>query len=339
MKDFRWTRLLPWLVISLCPPLLGHCGGAVEHGTETGNPPVVEQQKLHVVLHEEGVVVVGDPGAVSPGATVSVTNVRSRDRSEASAGTDGSVSVSVPGTLADEYEVTVSSDGRSQSVRVSAGSAATNSELAGASCDSLEQTLSEQVGSGYAAASQCQVDSDCTMGGDVGCYFTCGGPPVSVAGEDAARQSLLESTAPVCAELTRRCGPRGPMRCPASLTTAGCNNGVCQALEALDCRDLQDRLRQHRSDIVEQAPRDCTIDTDCALIQTSVRCIADCGSYGSVRASAADQVTMQVSAEAATICAQYEIQSCPAPIPLPCDAAAEPRAACVAGKCDLAYQP
>ena len=31
MKHFRFARLLPWLVISLCPPLLGHCGGALEH--------------------------------------------------------------------------------------------------------------------------------------------------------------------------------------------------------------------------------------------------------------------------------------------------------------------
>jgi hypothetical protein len=138
MKLSRLARCLPRLLLALCPPLLGHCGGAVEHGTETGNPPVVEQQKLHVGLHDDGVVVVGDPGAVSPGATVVVTNVRSGERSEASAGADGSVSVSVPGTLDDEYEVTVSSGGRSQTVLVSA-SAGASAELASASCDSLEQ--------------------------------------------------------------------------------------------------------------------------------------------------------------------------------------------------------
>src|SRR3954468_834648 len=113
MKPLRLARCLPWLWIAVCPPLLGHCGGAVEHGTETGNPPVIEQQKLHVVLHDDGVVVVGDPGAVSPGASVAVTNTRTGAHAEASAGSDGSVSVSVHGTLDDEYEVTVSSEGRS----------------------------------------------------------------------------------------------------------------------------------------------------------------------------------------------------------------------------------
>ena len=120
MKHFRFARLLPWLVISLCPPLLGRCGGALEHGTETGNPPVIEQQKLHVVLHDDGVEVVGEAGSVSPGASVTVTNTRTGEHAEAIARADGSVSVSVPGTLTDEYEVTVSSGGGSQSVRVKA---------------------------------------------------------------------------------------------------------------------------------------------------------------------------------------------------------------------------
>ena len=122
MKHLRFAHLFPWLLIAICPPLLGHCGGALEHGTETGNPPVVEQQKLHVVLHDDGVEVVGEGGAVSPGATVTVTNTRSGDRAEAIARADGSVNVSVPGTLADEYEVTVASSGGSQTVRVTIAS-------------------------------------------------------------------------------------------------------------------------------------------------------------------------------------------------------------------------
>src|SRR5215471_11848241 len=104
MKHFRLTRFLPWLLIAVCPPLLGHCGGAVEHGTETGNPPVVEEKKLHVVLHDDGAEVVGDAGAVPAGASVTVTNTRSGDHVQAIASADGSLNVSVPGTLGDEYE-------------------------------------------------------------------------------------------------------------------------------------------------------------------------------------------------------------------------------------------
>ena len=148
MKHLRFARLFPWLLIAICPPLLGHCGGALEHGTETGNPPVVEQQKLHVVLHDDGVEVVGEAGAVSHGATVTVTNTRSGDRAEAIARADGSVNVSVPGTLADEYEVTVASSGGSQTVRVTASTVSdtslrpTPSRRSGSRCWPLRTTSS-----------------------------------------------------------------------------------------------------------------------------------------------------------------------------------------------------
>ena len=349
MKHPRLARCLPWLLIAVCPPLLGHCGGAVEHGTETGNPPVVEQQKLHVVLHDDGVVVLGDPGAVSPGATVTVTNVRSGDRSEATAGADGSVSVGVPGTLADEYEVTVSSGGRSQTVRVlaSAGtsdaagaSGKSGNELASASCDALEQNLRAQVADQFAAASTaCQVDSDCTWGGDVGCYYTCGGPIVSVGGLAAAQRAILESTAPVCAELTSRCPGRGPPGCPALAggnPTLGCSNGSC---EVLSCDDLQSRMNQRLSEIQEQVPRDCAVDADCTLINPRVGCLTSCGTQPIVQAGSSDQTTPLVKRADDSICGAFELQGCPAPIPPPCGATTEPRAACVSGKCDIEYVP
>jgi hypothetical protein len=45
MKHSTLARLLPWLLITVCPPLLGHCGGAAEHGNETDNQLIVERQK------------------------------------------------------------------------------------------------------------------------------------------------------------------------------------------------------------------------------------------------------------------------------------------------------
>jgi hypothetical protein len=347
MKHLRLARRLPWLLIAICPPLLGHCGGAVEHGTETGNPPVVEQQKLHVVLHDDGVVVVGDPGAVPAGATVSVSNARNGERSEASAGADGSVSVSVPGTLDDEYEVTVSSGGRSQTVRVSAiagGSGAggtSGAEFASASCDSLEKTLRDQVSAGYDAASKaCQVDSDCTTGGDVGCYYTCGGPIVSVAGMPAAQRALLESTAPVCDELTSRCPGRGPPGCPFSFNTLACNSGTCGQLS---CNDLERRAQEQISDIIINRPRDCTKDEDCTVVEADVRCVATCEiNYQSVQAGRAPEFTNSIQNLDATLCAEFEQRPCPPPLPLPCKYPGPPtekRLVCVANKCEIESVP
>ncbi|HEU4583412.1 MAG TPA: carboxypeptidase-like regulatory domain-containing protein [Polyangiaceae bacterium] len=341
MKQLRIAHCLPWLLIAISPPLLNHCGGAVEHGTETGNPPVVEQQKLHVVLHEDGVLVVGDPGAVSPGASVSVTNTRSGARSEASAGSDGSVSVSVPGTLEDEYEVTVSSVGRSQTVRVSAAaSGATNTGgLAATSCDGLEQLLRDQVDSEYTAASKaCQVDSDCTTTGAVGCYYTCGGPISSVAGLQAAQRALLESTAPVCAELTSRCPGRGPPGCPLLFNTIACNDGTCGQLR---CADFPKRIGQQISALLDEA-RDCTSDADCTLIPADVSCVDGCGPTSiSVRADREAQLSSGIQDIDERLCTEFAQRPCP---PLPAPPCLPPlpgltRPVCNAGKCDSEFTP
>jgi hypothetical protein len=180
------------------------------------------------------------------------------------------------------------------------------------------------------------VDSDCTLSGDVGCYFTCAGSPVSTAGEEAAQQSILESTAPVCAELTRRCGPRGPVRCPAAIVAVGCNDGTCQGLS---CNDLQSRVLPRLDEIQEQAARNCAVDADCALISTEARCTGGCGRWASVQAVSADQVTQLLQNAKDTICNQYQAQGCRSPAP-PCPQQREdPRAACIAGKCDIAYVP
>jgi hypothetical protein len=349
MKPSRIVRCLPWLLIALCPALLGHCGGAVEHGTETGNPPVIEQQKLHVVLHDDGVVVVGDPGAVNPGATVTVINVGSSARSETTAGSDGSVSVSVPGTLDDEYEVTVSSGGRSQTVRVSANSSATGTagtggasgdQLASASCDSLEQTLNAEVTAGFASASKaCQADSDCTTGGDVGCYYACGGPVLSRAGAQAAQQSLLESTAPICAELSSRCPGRGPPGCPFSFNTLACNDGTCGQLS---CGGLELRAQQQLNDLMVDRPRDCTRDEDCSMVEIQVRCVGGCGiNYQSVQAGREAEFTARVQNIDANFCEEFVERPCRV-APTPCAQPAPTTArvlACVAGRCEINYVP
>jgi hypothetical protein len=343
MKHLALARMLLWLLIAVCPPLF-HCGGNVEHGTETGNPPVVEQQKLHIVLRENGVEVVGDPGAVSPGASVSVTNRRTGERVEATAGTDGSVTVIVPGLLQDEYEVTVSNGSGSQTVRVAADtSAATGgaggggSDLASASCTTLEQTLQQSVTATYTNASKsCQADRDCTTAGDVGCYYSCGGPIVSTSGKRTAEAAILQDTTPLCAELSQRCGPRGAPGCPYQMpTTLGCNDGTCQPL---GCEDLGRRAAARVDEALSNAPRDCTVDTDCSLISSAVRCVADCGSFRhSVATSAVAQLNQVVLLTQDPLCSEFESRSCPPPRPLPCEPAATPNAVCIGGQCDVQY--
>ena len=344
MKHFVFARLLPWLLIALCPPLLDHCGGATEPGTETGNPPVVEQQRLHIVLRDTGVEVVGDAGAVSPGASVRVTNRASGASAQATARGDGSVSVVVPGSLQDEYEVTVSNGAGSQTVQVTTTTGTpidAGAELANASCEALDSTLRMRVAAAYSEASTaCQTDSDCTEGGDVGCYYTCGGPIVSVSGAAAARAAILQDTAPLCGELSQRCGPRGPPSCTplATTTTIGCSNGSCQVLS---CGDLGNRAGVRISDTLKYAPRECTTGADCSLLSPHVRCVADCGTlHYSVTSSAVSQLNQSVLLLQDPFCTEFESRGCPAPIQLPCVPPLQtPQATCNAGQCEVTYVP
>ena len=89
-----------WLLLPLCPGVLSHCGGATqpELGTETGNPPVVEQRKIQLVTHPAGVELIAAPGAVSPGASVRLTNRSTGDFAEGTAEQDGSARLNVSGS-------------------------------------------------------------------------------------------------------------------------------------------------------------------------------------------------------------------------------------------------
>ncbi len=114
----RFTSL-PSLALAACLgllPLLPACGGQSDAvSTDTGNPPVIIGQKLHVTPSDSGVVVAGDAGAVTPGASVAVENV-TRGRSRVTtAAQDGSFEVELEGTAQDEYRVDATLGGRTTS--------------------------------------------------------------------------------------------------------------------------------------------------------------------------------------------------------------------------------
>jgi heat shock protein HslJ len=122
----RRSTLLLGLTLACCSPLAG-CGGNsgvtnAVGSTDTGNPPVVAEQKLRVDASGSGVVVSGASGAVPGGADVIVTNV-TRDASDATtADDDGSFEVALAGSTTDAYRVDIEFEGRSASVDVPASS-------------------------------------------------------------------------------------------------------------------------------------------------------------------------------------------------------------------------
>ena len=335
MKHLRFARLFPWLLIAICPPLLGHCGGALEHGTETGNPPVVEQQKLHVVLHDDGVEVVGEAGAVSHGATVTVTNTRSGDRAEAIARADGSVNVSVPGTLADEYEVTVASGGGSQTVRVTASTvsdtSSTNTASADAgssqlsACDALYNAAAERIRTDYAAADQsCQSAADCVDSPRaLSCYSGCSSYTVSAAAAAATQAAVEQDLAPLCSQLAAADCGNSEVSCAYDPSTRECYKGTCQRLDIsrLSCNEISSGAAERLSDDIEASDHACSQDADCVLYDPSLSCSFSCPGFPTaVAVTALTALTSTVERLEGNFCGEFEKQSCPGPFALPCPA-------------------
>ena len=110
-----------WRQVCVSLPLLASlvvgCGAASDSldSTDTGNPPVIRAQELRLAASSAGVVVSGEPGAVTPGAEVEVVNVTTGASETTTAASDGSFEVELTGTLDHEYSVRATLRGRSAS--------------------------------------------------------------------------------------------------------------------------------------------------------------------------------------------------------------------------------
>lgn len=335
------TSLACWLLLGLCPPLLGQCGGATtEPGTETGNPPRVDERKLYLVQSGESVQLIGEAGAVSPGgATVRLTNLRTGIQVETTALNDGSINVIVPGSLADGYELTVVSRGEVVAVPLAARPD-DGSSLAALSCDALENALGQRVASGFAAAdASCTVDTDCVYSGwGVGCYYQCGASFMSGAGQSAVFATIEAETEPVCTELESRCQRQPASSCPPdSVTVPECRGGTCQGLDldALDCQTVSNRAEARMRELLERADRVCVTDEDCAIVNPSVSCFADCGNETNIAASAVQALTAAVEHVERDFCQNFDGRQCPRPLIPPCVPPQPTTAVCNAGQCAL----
>lgn len=349
MRHATLARLLPWLLIAVCPPLLGRCGGAVEHGTETGNPPVVEQQKLHVLLRDTGVEVLGDAGAVSPGARVRVTNRSTGAIAEASALADGSVSVVVPGSLQDEYEVTVSNGSGSQTVRVSAQATAERADAGEGvplgsgpgACTALRETLATRVSAGFANVDKtCQRDEECVFTNtDSGCYSSCYRVIASRSGARAAGLAVVQDIAALCSEFGDQQCEIPTLTCVSGSPVLVCN-ATCTPVDTLGCEDLPALAAARVTALVNDASRTCSRDDDCTLAQTDIRCVPSCGNFHSVASSALADLERSIAQTQGRYCGMAESLGCPGPVALPCEPPlGTPRATCTAGQCAVTYVP
>jgi hypothetical protein len=336
MKRNTLTRLLCIALLACAPAGLVRCGGTAKLGTETGNPPVIDNQKLRLEWTPNGVRLIGDPGAVAPGAEVRLTNTRTGESASAVADSDGSLLLEVPGALSDPYQVRVSAAGRETTQPLSGGSV--SDELTTLSCTDLESRLGQIIRSSLASGdTSCSTKEDCVHPGLVSCDQGCGYDAVlSLAGEASARADAEQRTAPICTEL-ERCQRLIPPCDPSLPPVLSCIEGRCvgRDLAELSCLELTAEASQREQAVAVAADRTCTLDQDCSLFYASARCVDNCRYASAVSAEALLQHLDDLTQATEIVCRVFEQQGCPV-VATPCPAPPiNPRAVCRSNRCEL----
>jgi hypothetical protein len=343
MRRNTITRMLFIALLACAPAGLVRCGGtASQIGTETGNPPVIDNQKLRLEWTPNGVRLIGEPGAVTPGAEVRLTNTRTGASASATAAANGSLSLEVPGSLSDPYEVRVSSAGREMTEPLTGGSV--TDDLTTLSCQELENRLGQTVAESFANQStSCQTNAECVHAGwGVGCYYQCGQSVLSLTGDINARALAEQRTQPICAELNR-CQREAPSSCPPSPETVlSCLEGSCveRSFEQLSCLELSSEAAVRGGGAVESADKTCTVDADCSLVFPSVRCAPPCRYAVAVANAAAAALPDTIAQRAESVCQAFDQRACPEQL-IPCPAPPiNPRAVCSSGnRCEVLTGP
>jgi hypothetical protein len=332
----------------LVPTTLTRCGGSASElgdpggfGTETGNPPVIKKESLHLEVAPGGMRLIGTPGAVTPGAEVRVTNQGTGATARGTAAPDGSVDVLIAGNASDVYEVTVARGG--SEVKVTLAGDDLPDDLSTLSCDALLNAASTIADDAYATAdSSCSEDSDCveaTWFVDT-CVSACGTSILSVVGQEAAIAESNQRTAATCGELDRRGCPIPDVDCDGSpFRVLRCEAGQCvgRELDQLSCDELQLAVSTRLSEARDAASRDCQADNDCRLATINVVSCAPflCDVQDALRSDAVDPFVSRVQSIGRDVCGRAAACQLPEQQPA-CNPPPERTAAeCVEGVCTV----
>jgi hypothetical protein len=343
-----FTPALLLLLSALAPATLTQCGGSASDGggpsqlgTETGNPPVIKKEALHLEVAPGGMRLIGTPGAVTPGAEVRVTNQRTGATAQTLAAADGSLDVLVSGESSDVYEVTVVSDGLETSVTLTA--ADLPGDLSTLSCNALENSLGSVLRDAFGDADlSCTLESDCAEFGlgQGNCYNRCGTSIASVSGGAEALTEGTQRVAPVCAEIDRRgCLNAAPPCIPPATVTILCEAGRCvgRATSELSCDELTRQAALRRQQEREE-DNTCSVDADCTLVEDPLSCIADCGDPTAIPVVRVGSLESRLQSLEQEFCGQVTSSGCPPPAYPSCELhEGTPVAQCVQGQCSLRY--
>jgi hypothetical protein len=193
------------LVVVVVLAALALCACNVAHNsTETGNPPVIDLKKISLVVSADGVRIVGQPGAVTPGgADIELQVAGSSEVIRGKSEPDGSFDIALDADANAVVEVSATDgDQRSSSVRVMRGGASVGGDDAGTlSCMERSQMASQMLGAAVKAdASTCQTAADCVqVSNRTVCTDSCGDLLVSTSEVAAVKDAVNSINDGLCA--------------------------------------------------------------------------------------------------------------------------------------------
>jgi len=287
--------------------------------TKTGNPPVIDSDRVALKVGSDEVHVIGEPGAIMPGgATVEVTNLSSGDVQQTMSASDGSFDLRVDGSANDAFSVRARDDDEvSVAVYVVRGSAAVS-----LSCDqrnTLAGDLLHRAADGADRA--CSSDADCAaVLPQASCYTQCEYAYVSAAGRSEIEQAERDVAAGLCANYTKDGCSVAVLDC-ATPTAPLCLMGRCGSFSRTppdvppSCNQLELVAGRRHSEALDAADKSCTSDADCEVASSLVTCRDDCAFESPVASrgrAAFDAAIADINAEE---CASFAAMGCMAPAP------------------------
>jgi hypothetical protein len=331
--------------------LIAACFSATKplDSTQTGNPPVIDTERVALRVTSSDVRVSGEPGAVEPGgAKVEVKNLTTGMSFTTEAAADGSFDLEVMGSENDAYSVRAKSGGRTSSpVFVIRGTAAVGDGRDGTlSCEQRNTLAGELLMQAAESADRsCMVDADCApVVARASCYAPgCWYAYVSQLGQSQIERVGRDIDSNLCAEYAADDCSHPLPKCmqPAA---AVCLMGECGSSAPAQpeepppsCNSLALKAGARFDTAFHAANRSCMVDSDCVRAPVRLSCREDCALTEGFSQAGAAEIEAAVSEIEAAECSEFKALGCSARAPI-CDSSAL-QIACVENVCTSRMPP
>lgn len=205
-----------------------------QEGTETGNPPVIDQALVALVVTADQVRIVGRAGAVRPGgSTVQIVSALTGKTFESASRPDGSFDVLLDGSPLDTFAVRARKDAESSNTVfvVQGGAAVGTDDAQQLSCQQRQDLAAAQMNAvADGAHRRCRIDSDCTATSQATvCSESCATPFVSrVSGEPQLSEARAAIESGLCSDFAADGCSVLRLPCAPSSEVPSCVNERCE---------------------------------------------------------------------------------------------------------------